>query len=310
MAKKTTPRSTKTARKGAPGFPITLKGHTGEVLSASFSPDNTRVVTASADKTLKLWETSSGALLATYQTKGVRRASFSPDGKLIVAAHGDKGLQLWPAFGDDAQKPLSLITKTPSNDAQFSANGALIIAVGDSVARIWGVDGDSQWKLLVTLEDPKDDIKDARLSPDGTRASTCGFSDVSKLWAIDDGRVLSTFSNQTELLTTVFTPENVAYVISRSLEGTVKIWDIDGALISILEGHTELVNSAKLSPDGSRIVTACDDLTAKVWEVKSGTLLASLEGHTKYLNSAELSPDGSRIVTASFDNTAMLWKAP
>ncbi len=75
-----------------------------------------------------------------------------------------------------------------------------------------------------------------------------------------------------------------------------------------LKGHTATVNSANFSPDGSKIVTASDDKTARVWDVK-GNLIADLKGHTDTVNSANFSPDGSKIVTASSDSTARVWNS-
>ena len=75
---------------------------------------------------------------------------------------------------------------------------------------------------------------------------------------------------------------------------------------NLLQGHTGLVNSANFSADGSKIVTASSDNTARVWDVK-GTLIAELKGHTDRVNSANFSVDGSKIVTASSDNTARVW---
>jgi WD40 repeat protein len=75
----------------------------------------------------------------------------------------------------------------------------------------------------------------------------------------------------------------------------------------ILSGHTSLVKSAAFSPDGSRIVTASSDMTARLWDGRSEVALAILSGHTGGVESAAFSPDGSRIVTASSDKTARLW---
>jgi hypothetical protein len=74
-------------------------------------------------------------------------------------------------------------------------------------------------------------------------------------------------------------------------------------------GHHRWVESAAFSPDGSRIVTASWDNTARIWDSASAKEIAVLRGHGGVVNSAAFSPDGSRIVTASDDNTARIWDA-
>jgi dipeptidyl aminopeptidase/acylaminoacyl peptidase len=76
-----------------------------------------------------------------------------------------------------------------------------------------------------------------------------------------------------------------------------------------LGGHDGFVRSAAFSPDGSRIVTASLDKTARIWDAASAKEIAVLRGHGDDVNSAAFSPDGSRIVTASEDKTARIWDA-
>ena len=76
-----------------------------------------------------------------------------------------------------------------------------------------------------------------------------------------------------------------------------------------LQAHTDIVFSASFSPDGSRIVTASWDKTAKVWDARSGAELLALKGHDVDVRSASFSPDGSRILTGSSDSTAKVWDA-
>ncbi len=80
------------------------------------------------------------------------------------------------------------------------------------------------------------------------------------------------------------------------------------ALGSILE-HANPVRSAAFSPDSTRLVTASDDGTTRVWNAADGQLIAELKGHTGDVNSAAFSPDGTRLVTASRDQTARVWNA-
>ncbi|MBO3461610.1 AAA-like domain-containing protein [Aetokthonos hydrillicola Thurmond2011] len=77
-----------------------LKSHTELVRNANFSPDGKQIVTASSDKTAKVWD-NQGKLLATLSghTELVRNANFSPDGKQIVTASYDNTAKVWQHRG-------------------------------------------------------------------------------------------------------------------------------------------------------------------------------------------------------------------
>ena len=73
-----------------------------------------------------------------------------------------------------------------------------------------------------------------------------------------------------------------------------------------MDGHQRPVLSAAFSPDGTRIVTASMDNTARLWDTVTGTEIMVLH-HENEVSSAAFSPDGARIVTASADKTARIW---
>src|SRR5271157_5366921 len=76
--------------------PLATFQHEGDVTSAVFSPDGARILTASADRTARLWDGGSGKLLATLQHEGpVSSAVFSPDGARILTASADRTARLW-----------------------------------------------------------------------------------------------------------------------------------------------------------------------------------------------------------------------
>ncbi len=79
--------------------------------------------------------------------------------------------------------------------------------------------------------------------------------------------------------------------------------------VATLRGHTNQVNGAVWSPDGSRILTISDDMTARLWRADGSGESTALVGHTDAVTAANWSPDGTRIVTTSDDLTARVWSA-
>ena len=82
-----------------------------------------------------------------------------------------------------------------------------------------------------------------------------------------------------------------------------------GRTLAILSGHTDRVNHAVWNADESRILTASNDGTARVWDAATGTELTILTGHTDWVNQALWNADESRILTSSGDGTARVWDA-
>lgn len=73
-----------------------------------------------------------------------------------------------------------------------------------------------------------------------------------------------------------------------------------------LRGHTRTVKSAMFSSDGTRIVTASQDRTAKVWDAKTGTEVLTIDGQAD-LYAASFNSDATCIVTGGADHTAKVW---
>ncbi|MBN4000734.1 ribosome assembly protein 4 [Nostoc sp. LPT] len=278
-----------------------LKGHTSYVNSVSFSPDGKRIVTASADKTARVWDIS-GKQIAELKghTKAVNSASFSPDGKRIVTASADNTARVWDISGKQIAE-LKGHTQ-PVNSASFSPDGKRIVtASADKTARVWDISG----KQIAELKGHTSYVNSASFSPDGKHILITSYDTTAWVWDIF-GKQITELKGHTKAVNSAsFSPDGKR-IVTASADNTARVWDISGKQIAELKGHTKAVNSASFSPDGKRIVTASADNTAGVWDI-SGKQIAELKGDTETVNRASFSPDGKRIVTGSDDKTARVW---
>ena len=287
----------------------TMRGHQGGVRSAAISPDGQRILTASEDRTAKVWETASGRELFALKGHGdwIRSAAFSPDGHRIATGSDDLTARLW-----DAATGKELL-RLQGYGAQiwsvvFSPDGQRIVTGGLApTASMWEA---ASGKELLTLRGHRGPIASVAFSSDGQRIVTASYDQTAKVWEAGSGKELFTLTGHTGPILSVALSLDGQRIVTTSWDRVAKVWEAtSGKELFTFRGHGDSVLSVGFSPDGQRIVTGSADRTAKVWEAASGKELFTLKGHGNSIMSVAFSKDARQIVTGSMDETAKVWDA-
>lgn len=290
-----------------------LSGHRDVVVNISFSPDGSKIASASWDKTVKIWS-KSGEKIHTLQghEDSLWNVIFSPDSQQIVSSSRDNTVKVWNLAGQELQTLRGhddwVVGMSFSPDGKTLATGSW-----DNTIKLWRKDSNGRFESspYKTFRGHKSGIFSVIWSPDGQQIVSAGRENTIKIWS-KEGEELQTLSGHKNWIFCLsFSPDG-QQLASASRDGTVKLWrkDSNGNFASLpyktLQSHKAAVFGVSFSPDGSKIATASWDKTVKLWN-KDGQEILTLEGHQDAVWSAVWSPDSQTLATASEDTMVKIW---
>ena len=210
------------------GEPIrVIEGHTGLVRGLAFSPDGTRIASASEDKKAKVWNANTGEEMLTLRG-GVWFAfplAFSPDGKRIAAANSGRTVKIWDANTGAEQQTLQGHTWSVTGVA-FSPDGTRIATASwDKTVKIWDT---NTGREVQTLKGHSRELQNVAFNPDGTRIATASRDKTVKIWDASTGQETLTLKGDCDQGGVAFSPDGkqIASGISRNM---VTVWNADTA---------------------------------------------------------------------------------
>ncbi len=298
---------------------LSLKGHTGGVLSVAFSADGKRLASASADQTVKVWNTTSGKeeFALKGHTDKVCSVAFSADGKRLTSASADQTVKVWDATTGEVLHTTQKVHSGAITSVAISAEGKrLASASADQTVKVWDATSGQE---TVTLRGHNHWVHAVAFTSNGKRLAS-GNGDIPgffwpskpgelRVWDATSGEVLLTLKGHTSAVMSVAFSGDGKRLASAG-DQTVKVWDAtSGEELLTLKGHTSTVMGVAFSADGTRLASASLDQTVKVWDATSGQETLTLKGHTDGVESLAFSADGERLASASRDKTVKVWDA-
>jgi Tol biopolymer transport system component len=279
------------------------------LMSANYSPNGKRIVTASLNGTARVWDAENGQQLLVLQHQGaVNVALFSPDGQRIVSADQSPGVYVWDA--GTGNKLLMLNGSGVGYNAALSPDGKQIVteyeySMADSIRYGWSVWDATIGKMVVAFEaNGVGRSTHVEFSPDGQKLITANYSGAFVL-DVATGRQLLDLGRPHSNCA-AFSPDG-KQIVTGDWE-TARILDAStGKELLVLNGHSSSVEDISYSPDGKQVVSV-SDTNVYVWDAEAGKQLVAWDTGSG-VDSAEFSPDGKRILTAHQDGAARVWDA-
>jgi WD40 repeat protein len=306
---------------------LELKGHTDWINKVIYSPDGTRLATASRDHTVKVWDAAKGKDLLTLKghAGNVKSVAYSPDGKKLASTSGKwhKDKKLWQGEIKiwDAASGKELQTLAGHSDeiesVAYSPDGKWLASAGkDRTIILWNA---ASGKEVNTLKGHGGEIESIAFSPDSKFLASVGglmetkdkktFTESGelKIWDVAAGKEFKTLKAASRALTSVVYGKEGKVLAAGSFDGTIHVWDPATGKEALTWKAPEGVLALAYSPNSQRVASGGWDKAVTLWDSGSGKEVIAFKGHTNSVSSVAYHPGGSQLASASLDQTVKIW---
>jgi WD40 repeat protein len=292
---------------------LTLEGHEEGIWACAITPDGSRVISTSRDRTLRVWDLQSGEALAVLRGHDaeVRGCAVMPDGRRVVSASADETLKIWDLETGQVLATLSGHEARVLACAVTPDGRRIVSASSDRTLRIWDP---GTGEALAVLRGHEAEVRNCAVTPDGRRVVSASPDGFLKIWSTETGEVLATLQGSSERKTSrcpcAVSPDGTRVIVATG-DG-LQAWDLETLeSIATFRGYSGDALACVVTLDCHHLVAACADRTLRVWELATGKEIAILPverfGHRDIVLACALTPDGQNIVSASWDQSLRVW---
>ena len=289
-----------------------LTGHTKTILTASFSPDSSKIASISYDATVRIWNAQTGEeqLLLDGKPTGFNSVAFSPDSKYAVIVDFGTANIVNIETGElvSAIEGTSLCTQS----AVFMRDGKRLLTqcVG-GLLQIWDIA--SGREVMKFKGDVNEYIRQLVISPDETRLFIEYSNDTAILWDVVSGKRITQLSQTGAISAASFSADSSRLITGGAdsmarlyLAASGKIlltFDVDES-----DKETQTISWVSFSTDDRYILTTGYDGITRSWDAATGKIRFRF-GEKYSSNKAIYNPGSSNILTVGRDDIARLWDA-
>lgn len=293
----------------------TLKGHTAAI--NSLATKNNIIVSASDDRTVKLWHLETGKeIFSFFESSEVNSVSIND--QIIVAVNQKRNITSWNLENKSLNNIFfrtsydSIAIGLDNHDCHegliyslvLSNDGKTLFSSGaDKTIRVWNT---ATGQLKSTLKGHTDSVLALAITPSDRFLISGGADKTIRIWNLtapfSQPQIIASHDNW---VTTLAVTPNEKYLVSGSTDSTIKLWDISTQKpVYTITGHESSVWSVAISPDGKTLASGSADKTVKLWDLATGNLLQTIKAFTPVI----FSDNGKYLITGNSKNQINIWQ--
>ncbi|MCA9267463.1 MAG: hypothetical protein KDA41_03285, partial [Planctomycetales bacterium] len=323
-----------------------IVGHEGPITGVAFSADATKLVSTSADKTVRVWNLAAAGFPALGQFDGhmavTRAAVFSADASQVFSAGDDKQIRQWTIA--DAMEVRALAGHSAAIHTLKLVGATLISGAADNTMRTWNAANGQPIRAFphgaaVTV---------TASNANATRLASTGADKSVKIWNAADGKLLATIAPEGPPATAPALG-SLAFDAAGTLligggAGGIRVWNEAGAIqerlatdadvraidfadgaavlavaadnaivsptrahVLTIAAHTKPAAGVAFSADGNQIVSSGADAIVRLWNAADGKAIRDLAGPKMPVAGLAVAADGSKLAAVSADKAAYVW---
>ncbi|GAB4200417.1 MAG: hypothetical protein Fur006_51920 [Coleofasciculaceae cyanobacterium] len=276
----------------------------------AISPDGKKLLSSSADRTIKIWDFSTGKKIRTIieDSIPINYFAITPDWRAIATGGADNTIKLWDFETGKEIRNLQGHSSYVNYVVITPDGNKLVSASADNTIKILDFD---TGKEIRTLKGHSSYVNYVLMTPDGRKIASASADNTIKIWEFETGKELLTLSGHSGSVNSLAMTPDGKKLVSASADTTIKVWDLfTGKELLTLSGHSSAVKPLAITPDSKKLASASADNIIKIWDFSTGKEIRTLRGHSSSVNSLVITPDGQKLVSASADSTIKIWRMP
>ncbi|KAI9894302.1 MAG: pre-mRNA-splicing factor prp46 [Vezdaea aestivalis] len=291
-----------------------ISGHLGWVRALAVEPDNQWFASGSGDRTIKIWDMTTGSLRLTLtgHISTVRGLAVSPRNPYLFSCAEDKKVKCWDL---ETNKVIRDYHGHLSGVYTMSLHPTLDVLVTggrDGVARVWDMRTRSNIHVLSGHKQTVSDVKCQEADP---QVITSSMDATVRLWDLAAGKTMGVLTHHKKgVRALAIHPQEFTFASGST--GSIKQWKCpEGAFMQNFDGHNSIINTLAVNQEHV-MFSGGDNGSMSFWDWKSGHRFQSLDTTAQPgslaaesgLMSSTFDKTGLRLICGEADKTIKIWK--